>query len=223
MLSGYLNACECTLKTATESGAIPHYFEFTSDIYIRHIYYISYSIGILLWLQITVGKWHVWHLSHSKPPKIISLPPLHKIRWCDNHMPAKCRYWLRSEWGWIVFIPLFFFRSVMFTRFTNLLMQPHFPNSIPKPFLHLLRAISVTPCLTLPRRDCTCQTSPHINMTCSIHCQSGKSKRIDMKPRTSDRMWDEPLRFHPELMLYFLTWHSLLLPPLLNALGLCSV
>lgn len=54
----------------------------------------------------------------------------------------------------------------------------------PKCLLPLLQAISVTPCLKLQQRDCTCQTSPRINMTCSIHCQSAKSKRIDMKPQS---------------------------------------
>lgn len=44
-----------------------------------------------------------------------------------------------------------------------------FPKHCPLP---LLEAVSVTPRLSLHQPDCTCQTSPHINLTRSIHCQS---------------------------------------------------
>lgn len=111
----------------------------------------------------------------------------------DNHKPTATV----TKEGWIVFIPLYCVSYVLPHKHTYATTLPK--NRVPQPLL----AISVTPCLKLQQRDCTCQTSPHINMTCSIHCRSVKSKPIDMKPQTSDCMQDQPASSHPEMMLYF--------------------
>lgn len=53
-------------------------------------------------------------------------------------------------------------------------------------------------------------------------CQSAKCKLIDVKPQTSDCRQDQPLHFHPELMVIFLNMTQSPSAPFLKTLGLLS-